>query len=56
MNQGRKQNQIEASNKMMVTFLLAMVAFVLVTFTFNLIESKSDWIKKLEQQFASKTH
>lgn len=56
MDQGRKQTQIEASNKMMGTFLIAMAVFILITYAFNLIDSKSNWIKKLEQQFVAKSH
>ena len=55
MDQGRKQTQIEASNKMMGTFLIAMVVFILITYTFNLVDSKSKWIKKIEQQFVAKS-
>lgn len=54
MNQGRKSNQIENSNKMMATFLIAMGAFILLTYGFNLIESKSEWLKKIERQFVVK--
>jgi len=55
MDQGRKQTQIEASNKMMGTFLIAMAVFILITYTFNLVDSKSKWIKKIEQQFVAKS-
>ncbi|MFC3561510.1 hypothetical protein [Pedobacter jamesrossensis] len=54
MDQCRKQVQIEMSNKMMATFLIALGVFVLLTYVFKFIESKSEWIQKIEKQFVAK--
>lgn len=55
MDQGRNQNQINASNKVMATFLIAMIIFLLFTCAFNLIESKSVWLQKIEKKHSNKS-
>jgi len=56
MSQGRTQAEIETTNKIMVTFVIAMALFVIVTYTFTQLEIKSAWLQKLEQQFVAKNH
>ncbi|WP_316735446.1 hypothetical protein [Pedobacter aquatilis] len=54
MEQGRTNRQIEANNKIMVTFLVAIFAFVLLTYSFRLLNKKSPWMVKIERTLLSK--
>ncbi|RNL53772.1 hypothetical protein [Pedobacter jejuensis] len=54
MDQGRTPGQVSASNKMMVTFLIAMGIFVLGTYLYYAIEGKSNWLQSVENRLKSK--
>ncbi|MFC4142335.1 hypothetical protein [Pedobacter mendelii] len=54
MGQGRTPHQLESSNKMMVSFLIALVVFVLITYAFDIVERKSTWLQSLEHQMMAK--
>lgn len=55
MSQGRTQNQTEATNKLMATFLIAIFVFTIVAYSFSLVETKVVWVKKIQQEFVAKT-
>jgi len=56
MDQGRTQVQVKATNRMMATFLIAMLVFISLTYAFNIIETKSLWVQKIEQKIMAKNH
>jgi len=55
MEQGRTNRQIEANNKIMATFLVAIFAFVLLTYAVSLLDRKAPWVEKIEHKLFSKT-
>ncbi|MFC4211595.1 hypothetical protein ACFOWA_10400 [Pedobacter lithocola] len=54
MDQGRTPGQLKASNKMMVTFLIALGIFVLCTYVYYTVESKSTWLQSIEHRLNAK--
>ncbi|WP_316832290.1 hypothetical protein [Pedobacter aquatilis] len=54
MSQGRTSVQIESTNKIMATFLVALLVFIIFTYLFALIEPQSLWIQYLEQKLIAK--
>lgn len=54
MEQGRTNRQIEASNKMMATFLVAIFTFILLSYSIRFIDKKAPWLVKIEQTLFSK--
>ena len=54
MSQGRTNTQIEATNKLMVTFLIAMLVFITSAYIFSLVERESKWLQHIEREIIAK--
>ncbi|WP_231490630.1 hypothetical protein [Pedobacter sp. Leaf170] len=54
MNQGRTNRQVQANNKIMVTFLVAMLAFILFAFSLRFFDNKASFLVNIEKKLFSK--
>jgi len=55
MEQGRTNRQIEANNKIMASFLVAIFAFVLLTYAVSFLDKKATWVQRIERKLLAKT-
>ncbi len=55
MNQGRNQVEVEVTNRLMVSFLIAIILFTTLTFTIRQLAPHFPWMIKLEKSFLKAT-